>query len=325
MRNQDLILAAKKCQVTTSFRNTIGLSGRMSTRLQPNHPFDNAKGITASILDGILLGAGDACIGINPASDDPATIAQLLRLLDEIIARLAIPTQGCVLTHVTTTLALIGQGVPVDLVFQSVAGTEAANRSFGVDLALLKEAHEAGLSLRRGTVGQNVMYFETGQGSALSASAHHGVDQQTLEARAYAVARPFNPMLVNSVVGFIGPEYLFNGKQIIRAGLEDHFCGKLLGAPLGVDVCYTNHAEADQDDMDALLTLLGVAGCTYIMGVPGADDVMLSYQSSSFHDALYLRRILRKRPAPEFAAWLQRMGLADRDGNIIATGIEATE
>lgn len=302
MRNQDLILAARKCEVVTAFRNTIGLRGRMSTRLQPNHPLDDARGITASILDGLLLGAGDACIGINPASDDPAVIGQLLRLLDEIIARLKIPTQGCVLTHVTTTLALIGQGVPVDLVFQSVAGTEAANRSFGIDLALLKEAQEAGLSQKRGTVGENVMYFETGQGSALSANAHHGVDQQTCEARAYAVARAYAPLLVNSVVGFIGPEYLYDGKEIIRAGLEDHFCGKLLGLPLGTDICYTNHAEADQDDMDNLLTLLAAAGVTFIMGVPGADDVMLNYQSTSFHDALYVRDVFGAARAPEFDA-----------------------
>ena len=313
MRNQDLILAAKKCEVTTGFRNTIGLRGRMSVRLQPNHPFDEAKGITASILDGILLGSGDACIGINPASDDPAVIGRLLRLLDEIIARLQIPTQGCVLTHVTTTLALIGQGAPVDLVFQSIAGTQAANRSFGVDLALLRQAHEAGLSLRRGSVGQNVMYFETGQGSALSAGAHHGVDQQTCEARAYAVARAFDPLLVNSVVGFIGPEYLYDGKEIIRAGLEDHFCGKLLGLPIGVDVCYTNHAEADQDDMDNLLTLLAAAGVTFIMGVPGADDVMLNYQSTSFHDALYVRDLFGLKRAPEFDDWLVRTGLAGAD------------
>ncbi|QPF89645.1 ethanolamine ammonia-lyase subunit EutB [Bradyrhizobium commune] len=313
MRNQDLILAARKCQVTTAFRNTIGLKGRMSTRLQPNHPFDDAKGITASILDGLLLGAGDACIGINPASDDPAVIAQLLRLLDEIIARLKIPTQGCVLTHVTTSLSLIGQGVPVDLVFQSVAGTEAANRSFGIDLALLKEARAAGLSQQRGTVGENVMYFETGQGSALSANAHHGVDQQTCEARAYAVARAYAPLLVNSVVGFIGPEYLYDGKEIIRAGLEDHFCGKLLGLPLGVDICYTNHAEADQDDMDNLLTLLAAAGVTFIMGVPGADDVMLNYQSTSFHDALYVRDVFGAARAPEFDDWLAQTGIASAD------------
>jgi ethanolamine ammonia-lyase large subunit len=311
MRNQDLILVAKKCQVTSAFRNTIGLRGRMSARLQPNHPFDDAKGITASILDGLMLGSGDACIGINPASDDPAVIGGLLRLLDEIIARLRIPTQACVLAHVTTTLGLIEQGVPVDLVFQSIAGTEAANRSFGVDLALLGQAREAGLSLRRGTVGNNVMYFETGQGSALSANAHHGVDQQTCEARAYAVARAFDPLLVNSVVGFIGPEYLYDGKEIIRAGLEDHFCGKLLGLPLGVDVCYTNHAEADQDDMDNLLTLLAAAGVTFIMGVPGADDVMLNYQSTSFHDALYVRELFGLKRAPEFDDWLFRTGLVD--------------
>jgi ethanolamine ammonia-lyase large subunit len=313
MRNQDLILVAKKCQVTTAFRNTIGLRGRMSVRLQPNHPFDDLKGITASILDGITLGSGDACIGINPASDDPAVIGGLSRLLDEVIARLEIPTQACVLTHVTTTLGLIDQGAPIDLIFQSVAGTEAANRSFGVDLALLKQAHEAGLSLRRGSVGNNVMYFETGQGSALSANAHHGVDQQTLEARAYAVARAFDPLLVNSVVGFIGPEYLYDGKEIIRAGLEDHFCGKLLGLPLGVDVCYTNHAEADQDDMDNLLTLLAAAGVTFIMGVPGADDVMLNYQSTSFHDALYIRDLFGLKRAPEFDDWLVRAGLAGAD------------
>ena len=311
MRNQDLILIAKKCAVTSAFRNTIGLKGRMSVRLQPNHPFDDARGITASILDGILLGSGDACIGINPASDDPAVIGELLRLLDGIITRLQIPTQGCVLTHVTTTLGLIGQGAPVDLVFQSIAGTEAANRSFGVDLALLREAREAGLSLRRGTVADNVMYFETGQGSALSANAHHNVDQQTCEARAYAVARAFDPLLVNSVVGFIGPEYLYDGKEIFRAGLEDHFCGKLLGLPLGVDVCYTNHAEADQDDMDNLLTLLAAAGVTFIMGVPGADDVMLNYQSTSFHDALYIRDLFGLRRAPEFDDWLLRTGLVD--------------
>ncbi|MGY3528730.1 ethanolamine ammonia-lyase subunit EutB [Bradyrhizobium sp. USDA 4452] len=318
MRNQDLILVAKKCEVTTRFRNTIGLHGRMSTRLQPNHPFDDAKGITASILDGLLLGSGDACIGINPASDDPNIIGTLLRLLDDVITRLEIPTQSCVLSHVTTTLGLIGQGLPVDLVFQSIAGTEAANRSFGVDLSLLREAREAGLSLRRGTVGDNVMYFETGQGSALSANAHHQVDQQTCEARAYAVARAFDPLLVNSVVGFIGPEYLYDGKEIIRAGLEDHFCGKLLGLPLGIDVCYTNHAEADQDDMDNLLTLLAAAGVNFIMGVPGADDVMLNYQSTSFHDALYIRDLFGVRRAPEFDDWLARVGLAGQDFRLVA-------
>jgi len=309
-RLQDLVAIAAKCQVTTAFRNTIGLPGRMSVRLQPNHPVDDPRGVAASTLDGLLLGAGDAVIGVNPATDSVAATTTLLQMLDEIRARYAIPTQTCVLAHVTTSLRCIAAGAPVDLVFQSIGGTEATNRSFGVDLALLAEAQAAALSLNRGTVGQNVMYFETGQGSALSAEAHHGVDQQTIEARAYAVARRFAPLLVNSVVGFIGPEYLYDGKQIIRAGLEDHFCGKLLGLPMGVDVCYTNHAEADQDDMDALLTLLGVAGVTYIMGVPGADDVMLSYQSTSFHDALYVRGVLGRRPAPEFEAWLARMGLA---------------
>jgi ethanolamine ammonia-lyase large subunit len=313
MRNQDLILVAKKCEVVTRFRSTIGLRGRLSVRLQPNHPTDDIRGISASILDGLLLGSGDACIGINPASDDPAVLGELVRLTDGIIARLEIPTQSCVLTHVTTTLGLIEAGLPVDLVFQSVAGTEAANRSFGIDLSILKQAHQAGLSLQRGTVGNNVMYFETGQGSALSANAHHGVDQQTCEARAYAVARAFDPLLVNSVVGFIGPEYLYDGREIIRAGLEDHFCGKLLGLPLGVDVCYTNHAEADQDDMDNLLTLLAAANVNFIMGVPGADDVMLNYQSTSFHDALYLREIFGLKRAPEFDDWLVKVGLAGKD------------
>src|SRR5690242_10808849 len=317
MRLQDLISVAAKCRVVTRFRNTIGLQGRLSTRLQPNHPTDDVRGIAASILDGLMLGSGDAVIGINPATDSLEKYLELTRFLDRLRARLDLPGQSCVLAHVTMALAAIERGAPVDLVFQSVAGTEAANRHFGVNLALLGEARDTALSLGRGTVGANVMYFETGQGSALSAEAHHGVDQQTLEARAYAVARAFDPLLVNSVVGFIGPEYLFDGKEIMRAGLEDHFCGKLLGLPMGCDVCYTNHASADQDDMDALLTLLGVAGCTYIMGVPGADDVMLSYQSSSFHDALYLRRVLIKRPAPEFAEWLERMGLADGSGQLI--------
>jgi ethanolamine ammonia-lyase large subunit len=316
MRNQDLILIAKRCEVTTAFRNTIGLRGRMSVRLQPNHPLDDRGGITASILDGILLGSGDACIGINPAGDDPVVIGALVQLLDDIINRLQIPTQGCVLTHVTTTLGLIDKGAPVDLVFQSIAGTQAANRSFGVDLAVLRQAHQAGRSLRRGSVGDNVMYFETGQGSALSANGHHGVDQQTCEARAYAVARAFDPLLVNSVVGFIGPEYLYDCKEIIRAGLEDHFCGKLLGLPIGVDVCYTNHAEADQDDMDNLLTLLAAAGVSFVMGVPGADDVMLNYQSTSFHDALYIRDLFGLKRAPEFDDWLVRAGLAGADGRL---------
>jgi ethanolamine ammonia-lyase large subunit len=317
MRNQDLILAASKCKVTTAFRNTIGLPGRMSVRLQPNHPTDDLTGISASILDGLFYGAGDAVIGINPASDNLSALGDMLRMLDDLIARFAIPTQSCVLTHVSSTIELIEAGAPVDLVFQSVAGTEAANASFGVNLAMLAEAREAALSLNRGTAGRNVMYFETGQGSALSANAHHGLDQQTAEARAYAVARAFDPLLVNTVVGFIGPEYLYDGKQIIRAGLEDHFCGKLMGAPLGCDVCHTNHAEADQDDMDSLLTLLAAAGVTFIMGVPGADDVMLNYQSTSFHDALYVRRLLGLKRAPEFEAWLEAMGLTDASGALI--------
>ena len=307
MRHQDLILVAAKCRVTAAFRNTLGLPGRLATRLQPNHPTDDATGIAASVLDGLLYGSGDAVIGINPATDNVAQVVRLLHLLDEVIRRYEIPTQSCVLTHVTNTLQAIGQGAPVDLVFQSIGGTEATNRSFGISLALLAEAREAALSLGRGTVGDNVMYFETGQGSALSANAHHGVDQQTVEARAYAVARHFKPLLVNSVVGFIGPEYLFDGRQIIRAGLEDHFCAKLLGLPMGVDICYTNHAEADQNDMDVLLTLLAAAGCNFVMGVPGSDDIMLNYQTTSFHDALYVRRLLGLRPAPEFEAWLQRM------------------
>src|SRR5438445_727797 len=312
-RLQDLMVIAAKCSVVTRFRNTVGLPGRLSVRLQPNHPTDDVRGIAASILDGLLLGSGDAVIGINPATDSVDRAHKLLAMLEEIRTRLDIPTQGCVLAHVITTLELIRAGAPVDLVFQSIAGTEAANRSFGIDLALLAEARESALSLRRGTIGDNVMYFETGQGSALSANAHHGVDQQTCEARAYAVARAFDPLLVNSVVGFIGPEYLYDGKEIIRAGLEDHFCGKLLGAPLGVDVCYTNHAEADQDDMDNLLTLLAAAGVTFIMGVPGADDVMLNYQSTSFHDALYIRDLFGLKRAPEFDDWLFRVGLADAE------------
>ncbi|MBA4791551.1 MAG: ethanolamine ammonia-lyase subunit EutB [Rhizobiales bacterium] len=316
MRNQDLILVARKCPVVTRFRNTIGLPGTMAVRLQPNHPTDDAAGVSASILDGLLYGAGDAVIGINPASDSLPVIDRLLKLMDEVITRFEIPTQSCVLTHVTSSIELMNRGAPVDLVFQSIAGTEGANRSFGVDLAVLREAADAARALKRGTVGQNAMYFETGQGSALSADAHHGVDQQTCEARAYAVARAFEPLLVNTVVGFIGPEYLYDGKQIIRAGLEDHFCGKLLGVPLGVDVCYTNHAEADQDDMDSLLTLLAAAGVTYVMGIPGADDVMLNYQSTSFHDALYVREVFGLKRAPEFEAWLARMGITGPDGRI---------
>ena len=307
MRVQDLILVAKKCRVVTRFRNTIGLPNRLATRLQPNHPTDDAIGIAASMVDGLLYGAGDAVIGINPATDNVQQVMRIVHMLDEVIRHYEIPTQSCVLTHVTNTIEAIERGAPVDLVFQSIAGSEAANRSFGIDLKLLGEAHEAALSLGRGTVGNNVMYFETGQGSALSANAHHGVDQQTCEARAYAVARKYKPLLINTVVGFIGPEYLYDGKQIVRAGLEDHFCGKLLGLPMGCDVCYTNHAEADQNDMDVLLTLLATAGCNFIMGVPGSDDIMLNYQTTSFHDALYARRLLGLKHAPEFEDWLQKM------------------
>jgi ethanolamine ammonia-lyase large subunit len=306
MQAQDLISVAQKIRVITKFRTTVGLSGRLSTRLQPNHPADDPAGIAASIVDGLSLGSGDAVIGINPASDNPATVTTLLRLIDFVREKYSIPTQNCVLAHLTTQMAAMKQGAPIDLVFQSIGGTEATNKSFGVNLALLDEAHQSARALKRGTLGDNIMYFETGQGSSLSANAHHDCDQQTLEARAYGVARQFRPMLVNTVVGFIGPEYLYDGKQIIRAGLEDHFCGKLLGLPMGCDVCYTNHAAADQDDMDTLLTLLGVAGVNYIMGIPGGDDVMLNYQSSSFHDALYLRSILNLRPAPEFERWLQQ-------------------
>lgn len=317
MRIQDLILVSQKIEVVSQFRNTLGLRGNMSTRLQPNHPLDEPAGIAASILDGLLYGSGDALIGINPATDNYQAVTRLMHLLDDVIQRFDIPTQSCVLTHVSTHLEAIENGVPVDLVFQSIAGTQAANSSFGFDLSMLHEAHQAAISLRRGTIGNQVMYFETGQGSALSANAHHGIDQQTCEARAYAVARKFNPLLVNSVVGFIGPEYLYDGKQIIRAGLEDHFCGKLLGLPMGCDICYTNHAEADQDDMDSLLIQLGVAGVNFIMGVPGADDIMLNYQSTSFHDALYLRQTLHKKPAPEFLAWLVKMGIADERGLLV--------
>jgi len=309
MRNQDLILVAKRCPVITAFRNTIGQPGHLSTRLQPNHPTDDTTGIAASILDGLLYGSGDAVIGINPATDNVPQSVRLMHLLDDVIQKYDIPTQSCVLTHVTNTLEAIEQGAPVDLVFQSIGGTEATNRSFGLGLSDLAEARDAALGLGRGTVGNNVMYFETGQGSSLSANAHHGLDQQTCEARAYAVARRFEPLLVNTVVGFIGPEYLFDGKEIIRAGLEDHFCGKLLGVPMGCDVCYTNHAEADQNDMDNLLTLLGVAGCNFVMGIPGSDDIMLNYQTTSFHDALYARRALGLRPAPEFEQWLDRTGI----------------
>ncbi|MDB4837311.1 ethanolamine ammonia-lyase subunit EutB [Marinomonas sp.] len=312
MRNQDLILVAKKCHVTTSFRNTIGLPGHLSTRLQPNHPTDDLTGIAASLLDGLLYASGDAVIGINPATDNVQQASRLLTMMDDVIQHYDIPTQSCVLTHVTNTIECIEQGAPVDLVFQSIGGTQATNDSFGFSLAHLAEAQDAALSLKRGTVGNNVMYFETGQGSALSANAHHGLDQQTCETRAYAVARKYNPLLVNTVVGFIGPEYLYDGKEITRAGLEDHFCGKLLGLPMGCDVCYTNHAQADQNDMDNLLTLLGVAGCSFVMGIPGSDDIMLNYQTTSFHDALYARRALGLKPAPEFADWLDKIHITQK-------------
>ena len=318
MRNQDLIAVAKKCEVVTQFRNTIGLKGHFSTRLQPNHPTDEPKGVAASIIEGLLYGSGDACIGINPATDSPSHVMSLLRMIDQLRQQFEIPMQSCVLSHITTTLELINKNkeAPVDLCFQSIGGTELTNTSFGINLSLIQEAYQATLSLKRGTIGENVMYFETGQGSALSANAHHGVDQQTCEARAYAIARKFKPLLVNSVVGFIGPEYLYDGKQIIRAALEDHFCAKLLGLPMGVDVCYTNHAEADQDDMDNLLTLLGVAGCNFVMGIPGSDDIMLNYQSTSFHDALYLRKVLGLKAAPEFEQWLMKQGIVDGQGQL---------
>jgi len=319
MRNQDLIAVASKIQVITRFRNTVGLKGHVSVRLQPNHPTDDMKGILASTIDGLLYGCGDAVIGINPATDSPNVTVNLLKMLDDVRLKYEIPTQSCVLCHVTTALQIMDKA-PVDLVFQSITGSQKANGSFGIDLQVLKEAYDATLALARGTVGKQCMYFETGQGSALSANAHHGVDQQTMEARAYAVARHFDPFLVNSVVGFIGPEYLFDGKQITRAGLEDHFCAKVMGLPMGMDVCYTNHADADQDDMDNLLTLLGVAGCNFFMGVPGTDDIMLNYQSTSFHDALYLRKVLGKKPAPEFEAWLLKMGIVDELGNKRSVG-----
>ncbi len=320
MRIQDLILVANKCEVVTRFRNTIGLKGHLSTRLQPNHPTDDPAGVAASVLDGLLYANGDAVIGINPASDNIEAVTTLMTMLDDVIQHYQIPTQSCVLTHVTTHIEAINRGAPVDLIFQSIAGTQDANDSFGVNLNILQEAYDAGLSLKRGTVGNNLMYFETGQGSALSANAHHGVDQQTCEVRAYAVARKFNPLLVNTVVGFIGPEYLYNGKQIIRAGLEDHFCGKLLGLPMGCDICYTNHAEADQDDMDMLLTQFAAAGGTFIMGIPGSDDIMLNYQTTSFHDALYARELLGLKPAPEFEAWLKQIGIFNQHNHLAFGG-----
>lgn len=316
MGNADLVAVARKVQVVTGFRSTIGLPGRLATRLQPNHPTDDPAGVAAALLDGLLLGSGDAVIGINPATDSPKAVRDLLELLDGVIDRYSIPTQSCVLCHVTTSVDLMERGAPVDLVFQSIAGTQAANASFGVTLGLLDEAYEAARALDRGTVGRNVMYFETGQGSALSADAHHGVDQQTVEARAYAVARRYDPLLVNTVVGFIGPEYLYDGRQILRAALEDHFCGKLLGLPMGLDICYTNHADADDDDVATMLTMLGVAGASFVICTPGGDDIMLNYQSASYHDALYLREVLGLRPAPEFEAWLASIGLLDERGAI---------
>jgi len=316
MGNADLVAVARKVRVVTAFRSTIGLPGRLATRLQPNHPTDDPAGVAAALLDGLLLGSGDAVIGINPATDSPKAVRDLLDLLDGVIQRYAIPTQSCVLCHVTTSVDLMAKGAPVDLVFQSIAGTQAANASFGVTPGLLDEAHEAALALDRGTVGRNVMYFETGQGSALSAGAHHGVDQQTVEARAYALARRYDPLLVNTVVGFIGPEYLYDGRQILRAALEDHFCGKLLGLPMGLDICYTNHADADDDDIATMLTMLGVAGASFVICTPGGDDIMLNYQSASYHDALYLREVLGLRPAPEFEAWLDSMGLLDETGGV---------
>lgn len=317
MRNQDLILVASKCEVVTKFRNTIGLKGHLSTRLQPNHPTDDMLGISASILDGLMYGNGDAVIGINPATDNLQNLSELLKLMDHVIQSHDIPTQSCVLTHISSGIQLAEKNVPIDLMFQSIAGTQLANEGFGISLKLLQEGYDATLALKRGTVGQNVMYFETGQGSALSSNAHHGVDQQTIEARAYAVARKYKPLLVNTVVGFIGPEYLYDGKQIIRAGLEDHFCGKLLGLPMGCDICYTNHADADQNDMDVLLTLFGTAGLNFIMGIPGSDDVMLNYQTTSFHDALYLRQLLGLKPAPEFDTWLAEQGIFKQQNNQI--------
>ncbi|MEG6508123.1 ethanolamine ammonia-lyase subunit EutB [Methyloligella sp. 2.7D] len=322
MRNQDLIAVAKKRPVVTAFRTTVGLPGHISVRIQPNHPTDDPKGVAASIVDGLQFGCGDAVIGINPATDSPAAMRRLLELIEELRLRLGCPVQSCVLAHVTTAIDCMSRGAPVDLVFQSIAGSEKANSSFGISLSMLREAHDAARGLKRGTVGSNVMYFETGQGAALSADAHHGIDQQTMEVRAYAVAREFDPLLVNTVVGFIGPEYLYDGKEIIRAGLEDHFCGKLLGVPMGCDVCYTNHAEADQDDMDNLLTLLGVAGVNFIMGVPGSDDIMLNYQSTSYHDAAYIRQVLNLRAAPEFEAWMVEAGLFDSDGVLLPASHE---
>jgi len=313
MSNKDLVLAAAKIRNVTRCRNTMGERGVLGIRVQPNHPADDIGGILLAAFEGLLYGCGDAVIGVNPATDSIDTVSSILSALQRLIDAYEIPTQSCCLAHITTQLAALQRGAPVDLLFQSVAGTEAANRSFGITLSLLREGREQVLAHHRqrdaGWVGDQVMYFETGQGSALSADAHHGVDQLTLEARAYGVARAFEPFLVNSVVGFIGPEYLYDERQIIRAGLEDHFVGKLLGLPMGCDVCYTNHAAADQNSADNLLLLLTAAGCNYFMGVPCSDDVMLNYQSTSYHDALAARRLFQLRPAPEFLAWLQSMGI----------------
>jgi ethanolamine ammonia-lyase large subunit len=313
MSNKDLVLAAAKIRNITRCRNTLGERGVLGIRLQPNHPSDDLGGILLSAFDGLLYGCGDAVIGVNPATDSVEQVTAILKALDRLISAFAIPTQACCLAHITTQLACLDRGAPVDLLFQSVAGTQAANTSFGINLGMLREGRERVLDHHQSRnvawAGDNVMYFETGQGSALSAEAHHGVDQLTLEARAYGVARAFDPFLVNTVVGFIGPEYLYDERQIIRAGLEDHFMGKLLGLPMGCDVCYTNHAVADQNSADNLMLLLAAAGCNYFMGVPGADDVMLNYQSTSFHDALAVRKIFGLRPAPEFLAWLQQNGI----------------
>lgn len=326
MSNKDLVLAASRIRVVTHCRNTMGERGVLGIRLQPNHPADDIGGILLSTLDGLLYGCGDAVIGVNPATDSVETVSNILHALHRVIDAYKIPTQACCLAHISTQLAALDRGAPIDLLFQSVAGTEAANRSFGVTLSMLKEGRERVLERvaqpppavgsqgpRAKGQGPNVMYFETGQGSALSAEAHHGVDQLTLEARAYGVARVFEPFLVNSVVGFIGPEYLYDERQIIRAGLEDHFMGKLLGLPMGCDVCYTNHAAADQNSADNLLLLLAASGCNYFMGVPCADDVMLNYQSTSFHDALAARKLFSLKPAPEFLKWLNEMRIYDGD------------
>jgi ethanolamine ammonia-lyase large subunit len=324
MSNKDLILAASKIRNVTRCRNTMGQRGVLGIRVQPNHPADDLGGILLAAVDGLLFGCGDAVIGVNPATDSVDTVAAILRGLDRLIGGLGVPTQACCLAHVSTQLACLERGMPVDLLFQSIAGTEAANASFGVTLELLREGRERVQEQHRsrevGWVGSNVMYFETGQGSALSADAHHGVDQLTLEARAYGLARAFDPFLVNSVVGFIGPEYLYDERQIVRAGLEDHFMGKLLGLPMGCDVCYTNHAQADQNSADNLMMLLAAAGCNYFMGVPCADDVMLNYQSTSYHDAATVRRIFGLRPAPEFLQWLEEREIFRNQQLAVADG-----